>query len=287
MDKKGVSLDITVKFIAGIVFLVLIIFVLVTTGILDAFTETMNVLICQFSVYTRGTFMKILETMLPFILGFMLLFIAIGGIGSAKTLKSSTASILQKIDAAQTLGTGSIIVVLTSIFIFSLLTHVPLFCSINNINFREMPAENFPKLIGSRSIDTFNSFGGGGFDPLWGLTPNPRTFYVFTVNLDETIDMKTIVEGSYEIFNDSWPFRELGHENFRIHLYCPNNEGNNYNNWGSCVLQENEDYIIYVMFLDKVPWDSRDSYQSSLCNMRGSDLYNVEDDSVVWCVRDG
>lgn len=292
--KKGIALETTVMFIAGIVFLVLVIFVLIYTGLYDMFLEQTSVLFCTFSVYARGTIMRVVETFLPYILAMITLLTilsagAIKGLEKGKLLKNVAIGAR----SAVTLGATALI----TAFVFTAISGIPLFCTLNSIDTRGQQLDEFVELVGSRSIDTFNTFGGGSLNPLWGLDPNPRAFYTIYFDLEEEVDMSDVLNESYNKFSESWPFGHPSGE-MNLHLYCGNNyKGDTIDDWENCKIQNG---YLYISFLDKVPYDSEISYGSDLCNMNmiSSSLlgiadrlrrydFTVKEDSIILCVMGG
>ncbi len=286
--KKGIALETVVTFIAGIVFLVLVIFVIATTGLFQAYMEQASVLFCTFSAYSRGALMEVVEALLPYIYAMIIIIVALSGGTLAYGAKfgGAAAGSLSAAGASLKATAQIFVAVMLAAVLSSAISNIPIFCSVNALSVESQPIDDFVGVIGSRSIDTFNTFGGGTLNPLWGLEPNPRTFYTVYVDLEEEVNMKEVLYLSYETFNHSWPFRDPLDEDseLKIHLYCPNYLGNDPEKWDSCKIENN---YIYIMFLDKVPYDTLSPYGSDLCNMRLGTVrkdFSVTEDVVVWCV---
>ena len=101
MNKKGVALEVTLKFIVGIVFLVLIVFALVQTGLLNAFKEQSVVMLCTFSSVSRNTLIQVIWSIAQITIIAATVFTTIaGGAKGASTMKFSYLSKLKTVAEA-------------------------------------------------------------------------------------------------------------------------------------------------------------------------------------------
>lgn len=301
MSKKGIALNITVAFIAGIVFLVIAIFVVLQAGLLATVKEQIAVMICTFSTHSRNIFLNTIwafvNAMLVVITIISLLSGMNAGEGALKyMLDKATAKTIAKIIAATGLKAGGIalfaLVSFDIIFILGVtmgvFPKIPLMCPAVTVNvgLSDNPAEvdDLTKSLGSHIVDCWNMMGAGNANPLWGLDPpNPRICFTLEVHLKEQANMKEVGEAIYDRFNNTWPFGSK--DDMNLYLYCDDGndatyKGNNFDNW-NCNIQDNR---IFVLFRDKHDYDYI-SYDSSVCHGR-INVGNFKDkDNVVICVE--
>ena len=297
MSKKGVALNYIVGLIAGVVFLVITIFLILQAGLLAAVKEQLAVMICTFSTYTRNIF---LNTIWSFVSGLLVVITIMSSISGASTgkgaftymLNTATKKTVLKIIASTGLKAAGIgLLALFSINIIFILgvtagifPKIPLMCPATTINvgLHNKPAgvEDLVDTLGSRTEDCWSMMGSGDANPLWGLDPpNPRICFTLEVHLNQSANMKDVGEMIYNKFNNSWPFG--GEDDMNLYLYCGDDyKGNDISRW-DCNIQDNRTFIL---FRDKHDYDYL-SYGSSVCN-GAIDVDNFKDkDNVVLCVE--
>ncbi len=297
MSKKGLALNIVVGFIAGIVFLVITIFVLLKAGLLATVKEQMAVMMCTFSTYSRNIFLNAIWSFVQgLIVVITILTLISGGPSSSIGLNLAFSSVYKKaadMIASTGLKAGAVIfLVLFSfqmIFILSvtagIFPKIPLMCPATTINVglhnKPVGVEDFVDTLGSRSIDCWNMMGSGNANPLWGLDPpNPRICFTLETHLNQSTNMKKVGNWVYSKFNNSWPFG--GKNDMNIYLYCGKDyEGNNVNNWENCLIKNNR---VFIMFRDKHDYDYI-SYDSSVCGGAINVDKFKDKDNVVICVE--
>ena len=153
--------------------------------------------------------------------------------------------------------------------------------------------------IASQTLECYHQFGGGDFDPLWGVDPpNPRVCSIVKAGVEapHTINLKdTVILGS-AAYSKSW---DLGEQKPNIFLFCRDvstpdikrqsleRYGNDITTWGDCKFKK---ATIFVMYLDKHPYDWF-SYGTSICRdplgdkMTYGDFKDIDGDAIVWCVE--
>ena len=297
MSKKGIALGVVVSLIAGVVFLVIAIFLILQAGLLATVKEQLAVMVCTFSTYSRNMFLNTIWTFVSGLLVAITIMSLISGAsagpGALKYL-ISTATLKSAVKMIATTGLKAagigLMVFLSFDLIFILAVtagifpKIPLMCPATTINVglhdKPVGVEDFVNTIGSRTMDCWSMMGSGNANPLWGLDPpNPRICFTLEVHLDESTNMKNVGGMIYNKFNNSWPFG--GCNNMNLYLYCGRDyKGNNIDNW-DCNIQDNR---IFILFRDKHDYDYI-SYDSSVCG-GAINVGNFKDkDNVVICVE--
>ncbi len=297
--KKGVALETAVKFIVGIVFLVLIIFVLMQTGLLAAFKEQTAVMFCTFSAYTRDYFIKTIWSLLSIALTMITIFtVLIGGAGALfqtgiRGITKVPKIILKDVAKGTLTRAFSYLGIGSTIMLFVILTmfpKIPLMCPSLTIDvgFRSKPVDSdkFIETIASRTIDCYNMLGAGELNPLFGIDPpNPRICFTLETYIKTEDNMKHVFDETYRLFNASWP---LGKEpDLKLYLYCGSTfKGNNPDDWADCKVKDSR---VYVMFLDRHDFDWTGSLSSAPCggiSVGPFGQFDPPHDAIVWCVEE-
>lgn len=277
------ALRYTIYLIAGIVFLAVIIFIVLKSGLVEAAKETMVTMVCTFSSYSRGmliSFIWKIASILIIVMTVMSIIAGASSLGARATLKIGSKILAKSTKlfyvfsggmAAATsflryLGISAFVSLMVIYVVFS---HIPLICPAMTVDVgeRDKPVsfDKFVNVFGSRTIDCWNMMGAGNVDPLWGLDPpNPKICFTLETHLDTKVNMKQVFEQMYEDYKNSW---KLGAPSkLRMYLYCYTDNGyesfgNNPNNWGGCKLQNSR---IHIMFKDHHDYDLF-SYGTAAC----------------------
>lgn len=243
MSKKGIAMETAIGLIMAVVFLVTIVYILLTTGLTGAFKEQFFNLICTFSAHMRALLIQSIMGVWKIMVGLMIVVmlmsgnvVQLGALG-AETISQGARLVLKKAVAAGSGGTTGgitqiisgvlagigVITIMTYFMISAIISPIPLICPVSTVDVGNVifpaEAEEFYTTAGARTIDCWNIYGSGGLDPLIGVDPpNPRNCYTLEFHLSDDVDMRTLFDDAKIKFNKTW---ELGTEdNPRIFLYC-------------------------------------------------------------------
>jgi hypothetical protein len=318
-NKKGIALDTAVSLIMGVVFLIVVIYILITTGLLSSFTERVSVMICTASALARSVIIRAIWGVWQVIIIALTIFemIAFAGkgtavktvetVGEAASLSMRSALVtIAKFGAIAGLGSALAMFGLATIATYAMTSTVfpkiPLICNPVTLDVgysdvgKQATVEEFYAIAGSRTLDCWDMFGDGKWDPLWGQEgdkgTNPRSCFIIDAHLKPMAEntypppyptLKDLYVDARKTYNNSW---KLGSD--KVYAYCGNTaEGTDFNNWGGtdCQIKNSR---IYIMYFDKHEYDLV-SYGSSACNIRNdwfaNDVTDEDGDRVVWCVK--
>lgn len=302
LDKKGIALETSVALIIGIVFLIVIIYILLQTGMLSTFQMQFYGLMCTASSYSRGIFIGIILWIWTIASIAITVVLAISGASKgAYMLKQTSTKLLSRIlkqAAAMGAVAGvisivsflSLTVALVYVAIIPLTSGIPLICPAVTIDLgsQSNPAtsEKFLSEVSASTIDCWNMYGAGSMDPLFAIDPpNPRECRTIESYIVSTTPSspKQMYDYLYAAYNQSWP---LG--NSKLFAYCVipgsiQNLGNNPADWaGECSFDKAR---IYIMFRDKHDYDLV-AYGTAVCNgiIDAGDFGDIAD-AMVWCIE--
>lgn len=309
MNTKGIALETAVKLIAGIVFLIVVMYMLLQTGLLTSFVERINTTVCTASSIGRGIILAMIWSFfqaLLIILTFIQLISGIGGYGAGAVQASRAGFFIKQAlknfalkgitaTSVLTLGVGTIAAYILIAKVFSA---VPLICptTVINVGAADNPTtiEDFYTVASSRTVDCWSMYGEGKFNPLWGKDPpNPRTCFILETHLEEPTSIQDLYLDMRATYGDNW---KLGEE--KIWVYCGSQDkGKDFSDWSSsaCNIQNHK---MYIMYYDKHPYDDisyfdggfGDPSGSAACDMRDSILnmnqvFEEDKDMIVWCIE--
>jgi hypothetical protein len=229
-----------------------------------------------------------------------------GGLAYKATFREFV-TMVAKVGAKKALGAAMIFIGASSIMTFLMVSKifpmVPLACAINNMDVgfddvnAKATAEELYSVMGSRSIDCWDMFIRGGWDPLWGVDPpNPRTCFLIeahikppAIHINGTPDyptLSTVYDEMKHTFRKNWGFGDN-----KIFAYCEGTPmGTIPTEWvgADCTIK---DSFVYIMYFDKHEMDFL-SYGSAACDMKddmniipGSEVFDQKSDVLVWCVE--
>ena len=304
----------------GIVFLVVVLYILITTGLLSSFTERLFVMVCTASALSRGVIIRMIMSIWQVIIIALTVaeMIAFAGskkgaaaISEAKEAGEGLAAALrfailrgaQMSSLAGILSILSLATVATYLMTNQVFPNIPLICETVSLDVgysetgKQATAEEFYAIAGSRTMDCWDMFGGGQWDPLWGQESkgkgtNPRTCFIIDAHLKPKeegvypppyVTLKDLYEDSRHAYDKKW---KLGSD--KIYAYCNKHAvGDDFNNWTGEDCQV-KDSRLYIMYFDKHGYDLI-SYGSSACNIKNdwfsSDVTDESGDRVVWCLE--
>jgi hypothetical protein len=298
LNRRGIALETAVALIMGIVFLVVVLFIVLGTGLLSAFQNQFYGLICTSSSYARGILVGLIMAVWSIVsLAIEIVVFLSGNVKSG--LVALTKSAIKKLLREQVgagLGAGvfaliallSVSLILTYLAVLPLISNIPLFCPSVTIDVgvpgNEVTLDKFHNEFSSATSDCWNMYGAGALDPLIGVDPpNPRLCRVLEAYIKSPTNPKTVHDYMLGIYQKNWPF---GSD--RIFAYCYlggnlNKLSNDVSTWGNqCQFDKAR---IYVMFRDKHEYDLL-SYGTSVCGGQISeDDFGDVGDSMVWCIE--
>jgi hypothetical protein len=306
INKKGIALETAVALIIGIVFLVVVIFILLQTGLLSSFQTQIYGLTCTASAYGRSVLIgMIMQVWGPLSTVIEIIAVISGGLSGgtyalAKIGKTSLDLVRRLIKQAAIAGGGtalfaligflSISSILTYTALLPLVQSIPLFCPSVTIDVgTENQKASEPKFLGeiaAATTDCWNMYGSGALDPLFGVDPpNPRECRILEtyVKNDTPMNVSRIYDYILVEYGKNWSLGEG-----KLFVYCNINNsfqklGNNPTDWiGNCSFDQAR---IYVMYRDKHDYDLL-SYGTAVCNGKidTGDFDNVND-VIVWCIE--
>lgn len=288
MNKKGIILDETVVLIVGLILTIVVIFgVLYYTGFLENFAYSIQLVVCMASAYFRGVVISLLWAFFIVIIlmagltsGAALVQLLTGGSFSPQTygilhgstsglISGSTSGLISGLKSGLKTHTKDIIVLyfldqMVIALVGMVFASIPLVCNIASTDvgsfYNPTAPVDFEDFILSSTTDTWNAFGQGIFNPLWGLDPpNPRILLKSNVFLGGGISMKNVYVNITEKAPDWKLAAEQGDTKTRIRLFCPDDMGFDYEDWDTCYINNK---IVYVMYFDNHPWAV---YGSGVC----------------------
>jgi hypothetical protein len=287
MSRKGIAFQEAIYLIISMVFLVVVVYVMLTTGLLATFREQFFTIICTFSSYGRGVLVRAIWDVWKIMLVVMAIILAIAGGGSVFGLAGSAASLLlfkQAIRTFTKMGSAGIILgaltglditmLLTYFMVTSILGTIPIICPVSTVDIGYdnslAPPDKFYEIAGAHVEDTYNMFGKGDFDPIFGLDPpNPRTAFILETHLSRVADMGTLYEKTVQAYKTNWNL--CSKEDLKVYLYCYTSAekkyiyyGNNPDTWSLCSFEKAR---INLMYKDKHDYDLI-AYGTSVCGGR-------------------
>jgi hypothetical protein len=285
MSRKGIAFQEAIYLIISMVFLVVVIYVMLTTGLLATFREQFFTIICTFSSYGRGVLVKAIWDVWKIMLVVMAVILAITSGGrTLATLGASSIIFKQAIRTFTKMGSAGIILgaltglditmLLTYFMVTSILGTIPIICPVSTVDIGYdnslAPPDKFYEIAGAHIEDTYNMFGKGDFDPIFGLDPpNPRTAFILETHLSRAADMGTLYEKTTDAYKTNW---NLGSkDNLKVYLYCYSSAqkqyiyyGNKPDTWSLCSFDKAR---INLMYKDKHDYDLI-AYGTSVCGGR-------------------
>ena len=208
--KKAIVLQSTIKLILAVVFIVVILYMLLAAGVLDAFREQTTALVCTMSSNGRGELISLIWRFTKTMATIISVFAIIAGLGGAGSAATATGIIQRVIAWRTTISfvsatafarqaltlSGLAAVLYVILFIFP---SIPLLCPSYTIDLgtpdKEVHYEDFYASASARTLDCYNMMGGGKYDPLWGLDPpNPKTCFVIEAYVDDDISAEMLYE---------------------------------------------------------------------------------------------
>jgi len=298
--KAQASLETVVFLIAGILFLVVVLYMILGSGLLLNFSSQTNYFLCTISSSLRGVIVNVILSVWR-VVGFVLsiyLNLTLGFSGVKSLTSSAVKTVLKKViivglpllDAALFALDISIIVVY--MVIMPTLNTIPLLCSTDAVNIGDIDKPSdlnyFFNRVSSVTSDCYNMYGAGHFDPLFGLDPpNPRLCTVIRFNLEQKTDASTLYTQMANFQKSNFALKD------KIFLYCSSKGGSFYfaelnstmpDSWKDCGFKKG---TLNIMYLDKHDYDLF-SYGTGVCNgaidVDDMDLTG-ENDAIVWCVE--
>jgi hypothetical protein len=314
-NKKGIALDTAVSLIMGVVFLIVVIYILITTGLLSSFTERVFVTVCTASALARSVILRAIWSVWQVVIIALTVFemIAFAGKGAASgakvlgTVAKGEASLLLKSALISVAKWGAVTglagaitylgfaTIATYLMISNVFPKIPIACETISLDVgydsagNQATAAEFYSIAGSRTVDCWDMFGAGKWDPLWGKDPpNPRACFVIDAHLKPDANgkyptLEDLYINSSKTYDKKW---KLGGD--KIFAYCKGvAKTDNFNSWGEddCQIKNSR---VYIMYFDKHEYDLN-SYGSSTCGIRNdwlaNDVTDEDGDRVVWCVE--
>lgn len=305
LNKKGIALETAVALIIGIVFLVVVLYILLKTGILSTFQSNLYGFMCTASSYGRG----ILIGLILMVWGILSIVIEVvmiisGGpaaVAGLVSLPGSTLELVKNVLRQTPPGglTGAVFMLITFLSFSTLVTYlavipmvsnIPLLCPSTTIDVgtQDQKISEFKFLgeISASTVDCWNMYGGGSLDPLIGLDPpNPRECRILETYISNTTPMNVSRIYNYmrTAYGNNWL---LGEDKLFVYCYLGNTVeklGNKASDWvNKCSFDKAR---IYIMFRDKHDYDLI-AYGTSVCNRKifESDFDGVKD-AMVWCIE--
>jgi hypothetical protein len=304
LNKKGIALETAVALIIGVVFLVVILYIILRTGLLGAFQTQVYGLMCTASSYARGILVGLIMTMwgamsiaLSVVIG-----ISSGGSFGVGTLTQTSTKLAKRLlqqTAAGGMGVAvfalisflSLSTIMTYLAILPLISGIPLFCPAVTIDIGTQSQEaseiKFLGELSAATVDCWNMYGSGSLDPLIAIDPpNPRTCRIIEayINNQTPINVTMIYDYTITSYGEKWP---LGSD--RLFIYCNRGGtfqdlGNDPNDWANkCSFDKAR---IYVMFRDSHDYDLV-SFGTGICQGQiPEDDFSDVKDAMVWCIED-
>ena len=295
MNKKG--LEIVVELIIILLFLASIVLVLVNSQLLNKLIENASIFICSISSLVRGLLIKIIFIFIGLVMSYVMyltLLNFISGVGAAKeTATYATPGYEQMVAkylitheaAPKAAAIGGIGGIITFYIISSVIAQIPLMCTAIDTNMGDV--NHFVGVIplseslGSHIQSTWDMMGDGEKDPLYGITPNPRIFFVIKVYAIETTNMSELYKHMSEKYHSSLFKQQPG-----FYLYCNEGSGFEYygrdlNRWSNCKFKK---AIVYVLFFDRYDYVGyfvnavhfTPSYKSQILTAINPDLFHSD-----------
>ena len=289
--------------ITAIVFVVVVFFMILGSGIVPVFTNVSAGFIRVAFSFTRGLIISLLWGLWSVTSSILLVYyslVSIAGSGGATIA-----------------GVAAVEVVATEVLVGQIFTSIPLVAPVSQVSvgyIEPVEMQDAALEIGSQSLDCYTQFGAGSFEPLWGVDPpNPRTCAVVKVGTTKTMNMTYVLKNSSQAFGTRWRLGSVDEP--KIYLYCKSPdfgidsdggfpEGaevppslmsavkikefeNNVEDWSDCKLTKG---TVYVMYTDIHPFDSR-SYGSNIISdasgsrVEADDFEDLENDIIVLYVE--
>jgi len=189
MDRKGLSLSILAVLILALISLAIVLVIMMKAGLLSALRDIVCVNVTSVSSMIRGVVVDLIWWFFGAVLliVFLLLFV-FGSLCKAFPVGTAICTGMYAAFAAYLI-----------ISIMSLIGAIPLFtCQTSDITLGDsahnVSAEVFEKEVAARTVDCWNMYAKGRYDPLTGLTPpNPKTCFVINFNLSSSINVSDIL----------------------------------------------------------------------------------------------
>jgi hypothetical protein len=267
MNNKG--MEIVVELIIILVFLAVVVFALINTHIFDQIVVNMLIFFCTVFALIRSALVKVVLVFLGLIMMYVTILSYISYTGrlgkaaetskfAAKGYEEMVFKYLARHEAAPIGGAAFGIGTIITLYIISgVIAHIPLMCSTidthagtieNRIN-----ATIFSDRIGSYIVSTWNMFGDGNSDPLYGLGKDPMITFVVTSYLKEETNMAEVYQLMDEKYGKS---TSLFGDTPGFQLYCDmgngfKDYGTDLSRWEDCKFKS---AIVYILFFDKYPY---------------------------------
>ena len=189
VSKKGLSLSILAILILSLISLAVVLYIVIKAGLLSALRDIVCVNVTSISSMIRGIIIDLIWWFFGGVL--LIVFFILFVFGSlCKAFPIGTA-----ICTAMYAAFAAILI----IAIMDLMGMIPLFtCQTSDITIGDsvhhVAAVNFEKEVAARTVDCWNMYAKGRYDPLTGLsTPNPKTCFVINFNLTSNINVSDIL----------------------------------------------------------------------------------------------
>ncbi len=189
MDKKALSLSILAVLILALISLGIMLIVIIKAGLLSALRDIVCVNVTSLSSMIRGVIIDLLWFFFGavLLLVFLLMFL-FGSLCKAFPVGTAACTVMY---AAFAVG--------LTMALMNVFGAIPLFtCQTSDITIGDavhhVAAVNFEKEVAARTVDCWNMYAKGRYDPLTGLsTPNPKTCFVINFNLTSNINVSDML----------------------------------------------------------------------------------------------
>ncbi|HDQ59785.1 MAG TPA: hypothetical protein ENN30_01180 [Candidatus Woesearchaeota archaeon] len=312
--KKGQTLAMKniVAGVVAIVFVIVVIYMLMGSGVMKAYYQGYYGFIRTFSAHIRGVLVSSMYWLWQRTAAIMMvsqaLMAAAAGAGEGATYAVESGAttwqaILKTVGigaaksaAISTAKTGLFAMLGYALLVEKLFAVIPLIAPVTEVDIGlGAPADPIDvySSIASNSLDCYNHFGAGLLDPLWGVDPpNPRTCVVLKAESKELIDPKGVLQVGSGLFDSKWT---LGYDEPNIYLFCRDltgkgeliRYGNDEDSWGGCSFKK---ATVFIMYADIHPLDLF-SYGTGVCrdvygdSIKWRDISRLDRDAIVWCIQ--
>jgi hypothetical protein len=193
LNRKGITLETAVSLILVAVSLGIIIILLFTSGLISSLSASICTILTTASSYVRGFVVYAIWTFYGILIGLVAAIMFLLG-RTCQTFPFGTAACL--------ITFGVFVVILTGAFT-ALASSLPLLSCPNPTiihGFKEtcgngVSNETFIREVADRTVDCWNMYTAGKYDPLSGREPpNPVTCFVVDFNVKTPVSMRNITE---------------------------------------------------------------------------------------------
>jgi len=297
MNRKGLALRSVVYAIIAIVFFVVVLFLIMGSGVLSVFYQYFYGGVCTLSSTLRGSLVKTIWELWSIIsVAIIVVMIIVGGVEALKAGQTETLFAFSAKEYIKAFGVSAlkgllggaktgVIGLIGLIFVVNMIfPKIPLVCPVTQSSIYSDDQIDVKSEMLAQSVDCFNRFGAGRYDPLWGIDPpNPRLCAILTIKSETEIDLTDVINIAKGKFGKNW---QLGDD--RLYLYCQMpgqffELSNKVEDWDKCKFKE---ATLFIMYLDKHEYDWL-SYGTAIGKKRIDyfDFIDQKQDSIVWYIE--